>query len=177
MSTVILFLEQLRGYTGKPKGRQAPPTEIPKTIILEQKELQTSQPKSLILLRRRKERHGKGTELTQGPTASQHPSSPLALALRACKPGGQQEGTLLEEQQQQKNGADGSKLGEAYPRPLRAGSRLPRPSHTKAATDSRARSSPPGSIITSGHQNVKPPHPLLEKTAHDTFGKLSVQHP
>lgn len=102
MSTVILFLEQLRGYTGKPKGRQAPPTEIPKTVILEQKELQTSQPKSLILLRRGKERHGKGTELTQGPTASQHPSSPLALALRACKPGGQQEGSLLEEQQQQK---------------------------------------------------------------------------
>lgn len=147
MSTVTLFSEQLRGYTGKPKVRQAPPTEIPKTVILEQEALQTSQPESFMLLRRGKERHGRGTELTQGPTASRHPSSPLALALRACKPGGQQEGTLLEEQQQQMEANWESRiLG-----PLRAGSRLPRPSHTKAATDSQARSSPPAIKTLSHH--------------------------
>lgn len=123
MSTVTLFSEQLRGYTGKPKGRQAPPKEIPKTTILEQKELRTSQPKSLILLRSRKERHGKGTELTQGPTASQLPSSPLALGLRAFEPGGQQEGMLREAGRTAaaKNGADGSKLGEPYPRGTQGG--------------------------------------------------------
>ena len=89
MSTVPLFSEEQRGHR---KAEEPPGTflqgspETLKTVILEQKEM-SHFPAQLLNLKRGKEGRGKGTELTQGPTASREEGLPGTQDPRAPRPG------------------------------------------------------------------------------------------